>query len=43
MLAAGGQGLHLQVATFVLKDRKGIPLGHEHEAEQAKPPFIWVR
>lgn len=30
-------------ATFLLKDRREIPLGHEHEEEQARPPFIWNR
>ena len=27
------------IATLLLRDRSGIPLGPEHEAEQAKSPI----
>lgn len=29
------------VSTLVLRDRTGIPLGPDHEKEQAKSPLIW--
>ena len=29
------------IATLLLRDRTGIPLGPDHEAEQAKRHFIW--
>ena len=37
----------MMMATFALiaicmfKDRSGIPLGPDHEAEQNQSPFIW--
>lgn len=31
------------LATLMLRDRSGIPLGPDHEAEQAKSPLIWKK
>ncbi|MGO2751014.1 MAG: MFS transporter [Pseudoclavibacter sp.] len=36
----GGMTLIGLVATLLLRDRKGIPLGPDHEEEQAKSPFV---
>ena len=31
------------ICAFLLRDRKGIPLGPEHEAEQARGHFIFSK
>ncbi|WP_423182869.1 MFS transporter [Arthrobacter sp. NyZ413] len=31
------------IATLMLRDRSGIPLGPEHEREQAMSPLVWAR
>lgn len=36
----GGMTLIGLVATLLLRDRKGIPLGPDHEEEQARSPFV---
>lgn len=38
-----GMALIGLTATLLLRDRSGIPLGIEHEAEQEASPFIWAR
>jgi MFS family permease len=31
------------IATLLLRERRGIPLGSAHEEEQSKPPFVWAK
>lgn len=31
------------IATMLLRDRTGIPLGHEHEEEQQRGHFVWEK
>lgn len=38
-----GMAVVAMLATIALRDRTGIPLGPDHEAEQSISPFVWNR